>query len=245
MPENVVLLHGFAGTRRTWDGVIECLSGERYLAQALDLPGHGERAQVEPISVAACVPEVLARAPRRFVLGGYSLGGRVAMHVALAAPERISRLVLVSCSAGLEDAGERAERRRADGLFAATLERGRLEEFIERWSRLPLFAGEPAHVGRLARAEQRRNQPEALAAALRALGTGEMSPLWCALARLRMPVTVVVGERDHKFRALGERMAAGLARGQLALVRGGHRLPLENPLAVARALEGLDAEPGG
>jgi 2-succinyl-6-hydroxy-2,4-cyclohexadiene-1-carboxylate synthase len=245
MPENVVLLHGFAGTHRTWDGVIECLPGERYLAQALDLPGHGGRAPVQPISFAACVQEVLARAPRRFVLGGYSLGGRVALHVALAAPARISRLVLVACSAGIEDAGERAERRRTDGLFAAMLERGRLDEFSERWSRQPLFAGEPAHVARLARADQRRNRPEALAVALRGLGTGEMAPLWGALAQLRMPTTVVVGERDHKFCAIGERIAAALAHGQLARVRGGHRLPLENPVAVARALQGLDAEPGG
>jgi 2-succinyl-6-hydroxy-2,4-cyclohexadiene-1-carboxylate synthase len=244
VPESVVLLHGFGGTRRTWDGVIECLPGTRYIPRALDLPGHGERAHVRPITFAACAQEVLARAPQRFILGGYSLGGRVALHVALAAPERIERLVLVACSPGIEDAAERAERRRADGRLADELERGRFEEFIERWRRQPLFASEPAHVGRLARAEHRRNAPQALAAVLRGVGAGEMAPLWDALPGLELPATVVVGERDDKFRALGARMAAALPRGQLALVPGGHHLALENPAAVARALEGLDAQPG-
>jgi 2-succinyl-6-hydroxy-2,4-cyclohexadiene-1-carboxylate synthase len=242
VPESVVLLHGFGGTRRTWDGVIECLPGERYIPQALDLPGHGKRARARPLTFAGCVQEVLARAPRRFILGGYSMGGRVALHVALAAPERIARLVLVASSPGIEDAAERAERRRADGVLANELEQGCFEDFIERWRRQPLFAGEPRHVGLLARADQRRNRPQALAAVLRGLGTGEMPPLWDALPRLQMPATVVVGDRDHSYREIGERMASELSRGQLTLVRGGHRLPLENPAAVARALEGLGAE---
>ena len=82
-PEAVVLLHGFSGTRRAWDGVVACLSPERCRPLALDLPGHGEYADAHarPISFAGCVAHVLARAPERFVLCGYSLGGRVALHV--------------------------------------------------------------------------------------------------------------------------------------------------------------------
>src|SRR5271156_6484196 len=112
MPESVVLLHGFSGTHRAWDGVIAALDRERYRPLAFDLPGHGVAANGEhPIPFAVCVAHVLARAPERFVLCGYSLGGRVALHVALAAPERVARLVLVSTTAGIEGASARAERR--------------------------------------------------------------------------------------------------------------------------------------
>jgi 2-succinyl-6-hydroxy-2,4-cyclohexadiene-1-carboxylate synthase len=239
VPENVVLLHGFSGTRRAWDGVIAALDPERYRPLALDLPGHGAAADAQrPITFAGCVAAVLAEAPERFTLCGYSLGGRVALHVALAAPERVRRLVLVSSSPGIEDPAERADRREADGVLARELEEVPFEQFIERWRTQPLFASEPPEVGALARADQRRNRPDALAAVMRGLGTGEMAPLWDRLHELAMPVTVVVGECDAKYRALGARMVGLLADGDLRVLPGGHGLALENPQDVAGALVG-------
>ncbi len=65
-----------------------------------------------------------------------------------------------------------------------------------------------------------------------------MPPLWDRLAELAMPATVLVGERDAKFHALGRRMVELLPDAQLAVVRGGHALTLENPAALAAAIEG-------
>jgi len=247
VPENVVLLHGFGGTHRAWDGVVARLDQERYLPRALDLPGHGDAAEAErPITFASCVEHVLARSPERSVLGGYSLGGRIALHVALAAPERVSRLVLVSTTAGIEDASDRAERSASDHRLADELEHGGwagFDSFIERWRTQPLFADEPHEVGVLAREDQRRNRPDALAAVLRGVGTGEMNPLWEMLPKLTMPVTVLVGDLDAKFQALGKRMVEMLSDGELVIAHGGHGLRLENPAAVADALQRIDAEP--
>jgi 2-succinyl-6-hydroxy-2,4-cyclohexadiene-1-carboxylate synthase len=237
-PQTLVLLHGFAGTRRAWDRVIAHLDPQRYRPLALDLPGHGEAAAHEgPITFETCVDAVLDAGPERFALGGYSMGGRIALHVALAAPERVSRLIVVASSPGIEDPAERAQRRAADRRLADELERLPFEDFIERWRTQPLFADDPPGVGQLAREDQRRNDPHALAAAMRGVGTGEMRPLWGKLGELRMPVTIVVGERDRKFRALGERMRGLLATAELVVIAGGHRLPLENPSAVARVID--------
>jgi 2-succinyl-6-hydroxy-2,4-cyclohexadiene-1-carboxylate synthase len=239
VPESVVLLHGFSGTHRAWDGVAARLDPERYMPLAPDLPGHGAAADAErPITFPGCVSRVLAQSPERFLLCGYSQGGRVALHVALAAPERVSGLVLVSSSPGIEDAAARAARRRADRRLAEELETGRFDDFIERWRSQPLFAGEPAAARRLAREDQHRNRPDALAAALRGIGTGEMESLWGRLAELTMPVTVLVGARDEKFQALGRRMTELIGRARLVVAPGGHGLPLENPAAVAGAIEG-------
>ena len=244
VPGNViVLLHGFSGTHRAWDGVVAGLHPERYLPLALDLPGHGDAAGArgvggEAITFAGCVEHVLARAPERFALCGYSLGGRVALHVALAAPERVTRLVLVSSTAGIEDVAERAERRASDHRLADELERIPFEDFIERWRTQPLFADEPPAVGALAREDQRRNRPDALAAVMRGIGTGEMAPLWDRLGELTMGVTVLVGDRNAKFQALGRRMARLLPAGELIVAPGGHGLPLESPAAVAHAIDG-------
>ena len=58
-----------------------------------------------------------------------------------------------------------------------------------------------------AHADRLRNTPAGLAAALRGLGTGVMEPLWDRLPELTIPVTLIVGERDEKFRALAAQMA--------------------------------------
>jgi 2-succinyl-6-hydroxy-2,4-cyclohexadiene-1-carboxylate synthase len=238
VPENVVLLHGFSGTRRAWDGVIAALDRERYRPLAPDLPGHGENADAErPITFAGCVSAVLAAAPARFALCGYSMGGRIALHVALAAPERVSYLVLVSSTAGIEDPAVRAARRESDRALARRLEQIPFEEFIESWRTQPLFVEDPPEVGALAREDQRRNRPDALAAVMRGIGTGEMEPLWDRLGELAMPVAVVVGERDGKFVELGRRMVGLLGDAQLVVVPGGHGLPLERPQALASVLD--------
>lgn len=228
------MLHGFSGTRHAWDRVSARLDPERYLPLALDLPGHGQASlQPGPIAFESSVEAVLTASPERFALCGYSLGGRIALHVALAASQRVSRLVLVSCSPGIEDDAERAERRIADMSLAEELERIPFEQFIDKWRSQPLFAGDPPEVAESAREDQRRNEPHALAKAMRGLGTGEMAPLWARLGELTMPVTVVVGERDAKFRAIGERMVALMPDARLALIPGGHVLPLESPRELA------------
>jgi 2-succinyl-6-hydroxy-2,4-cyclohexadiene-1-carboxylate synthase len=237
VPESVVLLHGFGGTRRAWDGVASRLEAERYRVQALDLPGHGAEADVRaPLTFAACVEHVLARAPRRFTLAGYSLGGRVAMHVALAAPRRVGALALVSCSPGIEDEGERAARREADEQLARRLEQEPYERFVEEWRNQPLFAGEPPAVRRLACEDQLRNSPRALAAVLRGVGAGAMQPLWARLGQLAMPVGVIAGARDASYLALARRMAEAIPAAELYTLAGGHGLVLESPEALAQAL---------
>jgi len=244
--ETVVLLHGFGGTRRAWDGVIERLDAERYLPLAIDLPGHGAQADApRPITFAGCVEHVLAAAPGRFALCGYSLGARVALHVALTAPERISSLTLIGVNPGIEDDAERAARLQADLALAEELETVPLEVFIERWRAQPLFAADPPIVGELARADQRRNRSDALAAVMRGLSVGAMAVLWERLGELSMPVTVLNGTRDTKFLAIGERIGGLIGAGRVLAADGGHRLPLENPGAVAAALAGRDPEPGG
>ena len=235
--ESIVLLHGFGGTRRAWDGVLDALDApERYLPLALDLPGHGRRRDGEPpITFAGCVEHVLGGRPERFVLCGYSMGGRVALQVALAAPERVARLVLVSTTAGIEDPAERARRRAADRAARRASSR-RIR------SRTSSSAGARSRCSprtrRGGRAGARRSSPQPARrpgrACCAASARGEMEPLWDRLGELTMPVTVLVGERDEKFRALGERMAEPLPRRPSSWsLPGGHDLPLESPAALA------------
>ncbi len=237
VPETLVLLHGFGGTHRAWEQVIEHLDPQRYRPLALDLPGHGEALpEPGPVTFERCAKAVLDASPERFALCGYSMGGRIALHVALTAPHRVTRLVLVSSTAGIEDASERDARRVADHALADQLESIPFEDFIARWRAQELFVEESPQVSALARADHRRNRPQGLAAALRGVGTGEMEPLWDRIGELAIPVQIVVGERDAKFRALGERLGGILRHAEVDLVPGGHAVPLESPAALARVL---------
>jgi 2-succinyl-6-hydroxy-2,4-cyclohexadiene-1-carboxylate synthase len=227
---HVVALHGFAGTGRMWDVV-----DPAYIAP--DLPGHGSARDL-PATWVACVEQVLRVAPPRFTLAGYSMGGRLALYVALAVPEQVQRLVLIAATAGIDDPEERERRRAADDMLAAGIEEEGIEAFADLWIEQPLFADDPPEAKRLQREDILRNEPAGLAAALRGLGAGTMEPLWHQLDKLPMPVTVLAGERDDKYRALAGRIASGL-RGQVdeVVVAGaGHGLPREAPRAVADAI---------
>ncbi|MFA9271505.1 MAG: 2-succinyl-6-hydroxy-2,4-cyclohexadiene-1-carboxylate synthase [Baekduiaceae bacterium] len=238
MSERLVLLHGFTQTGRSWDGVVAALGSQRYTALAPDLRGHGAAAGARPITFEAITRDVLALGGDRCALAGYSMGGRIALHVALAAPARISRLVLVATTAGIADDEERAARRAADDALAARIEAQPVEEFARDWGAQPLFADQSPEVRALAHADRLRNEPAGLAASLRGVGTGAMAPLWDRLDTLTMPVEVIVGERDAKFRAIGERLHAAFPRARLTVVRGaGHAVPLEAPAAVAEVLD--------
>jgi 2-succinyl-6-hydroxy-2,4-cyclohexadiene-1-carboxylate synthase len=240
VPEPLLLLHGFTQTGRGWDEVVRHLAGETYRPLAPDLRGHGAAAARRPIDMDSCVRDIAGLAARRFALAGYSMGGRIALHVALAYPERVSRLVLVSTTAGIEDAVERAARRERDEALAAWMQDGRtIAQVADRWGAQPLFAGQAPEVAAAARADRLCNEPAHLAAALRGIGTGAMAPLWPRLGEIAMPVAVLAGERDEKFVALANRLAQGLPRASLTVVPGaGHALTLEAPAAVAATIEG-------
>jgi 2-succinyl-6-hydroxy-2,4-cyclohexadiene-1-carboxylate synthase len=238
----VVLLHGFTQTGASWRGVIEAL-GERYTALAPDLRGHGSASDRRPVTPAACVADILALAPARFVLAGYSMGGRVALRAALAEPSRVQRLVLIGTTPGIADDVERAARREADAALADELEGGLdIETFARRWATQPILKGQPDDVAAAAHEDRLRNDPDGLAAALRGLGQGASPPLWGRLGELRMPIAAIAGERDPAYAKLAERIAERLPAGRALIVpAAGHAVHLEAPAIVAAVLSGQDA----
>jgi 2-succinyl-6-hydroxy-2,4-cyclohexadiene-1-carboxylate synthase len=227
MPADLLMLHGFTQTGASWDGVVRALAG-RYRALAPDLGAGPWEHELDRLE---------ALAPASSVVAGYSMGGRLALALALRRPARVRALVLVSASPGLADAGERAARRAADEALAERIEAIGADAFAREWAAQPLFAGQPAQVAALAHEDRLRRTAAEHAAQLRGLGTGVMPPLWDRLGELQMAVTLVVGAADAKFRALAERMAERLPKSEIVVVEGaGHAVALEAPKAVAEAI---------
>lgn len=242
MAPTLVLLHGFTHSGASWDRVVAAL-GQSYRPLAPDIRGHGSASAAAPASLEAVIADLGSLAPPAFTLVGYSMGGRIAVHAALALPARVQRLVLIGASPGIADPVQREARRVADERLADELERSTIEEFARRWATTPVLAGLPPEVAEQVHADRLRSTPPGLARALRGLGTGALPPLWERLGELPMRVTLIVGERDHKFRETAARMARTLPAARVEIVTGaGHAVHIEAPERVAAIIAGV--EPG-
>lgn len=95
---DIVLVHGWGMHSGIWEDVIEALVDD-YRVTYLDLPGHGySRFTATGHSLQSLTRIVTAAAPPRAVWVGWSLGGLIAQRLAIDAPERVEKLVLVSSS---------------------------------------------------------------------------------------------------------------------------------------------------
>lgn len=221
-----MLVHGFTQTRRCWGPAADDLARDHELV-LVDAPGHGDSTGVD--ADLATAGQLVAEVGGTGTYVGYSMGGRMVLHTALDRPEGVRGLVLVGATAGIDSADERAARVADDEARAARLEQIGLEAFLDEWLALPLFAGlDDAAAGR---AERMRNTVAGLAGSLRRAGTGTQIPSWDRLGELRMPVLLVVGEKDEKFTALARRMADAIGAGvALEVIQGaGHTAHLEQP----------------
>jgi len=242
----VTLLHGFTQSGRSWHEVISAMpSGRRWVVP--DLRGHGETRTRPgaPCTMDACTADLemlwdLLGIGRTHLVG-YSMGGRLALHVAARRPERLLSLLTIGAHAGLDEEA-RAGRLMGDEALARRIEQDGLEAFVNYWGGLPLFAGlerrGPSFVAQV-RAERMGNTVAGLACSLRGMGAGVMRPLWEDLARVSVPCTFVAGQLDHGYVASARRLAASVPNGRIEVVlRAGHSVHQERPEAFARVLAG-------
>jgi 2-succinyl-6-hydroxy-2,4-cyclohexadiene-1-carboxylate synthase len=235
----LVLGHGFTQSGRVWGGLADELSVHHQLA-LVDLPGHGGSSDIlaDLVNGAALLGD--AGGPASYL--GYSMGARFCLHLALVRPDLVQRLVLVSGTAGIDGATERAERRRADEALAERLEpvdggpaEDSVAEFVDRWVTNPMFGDVPVAANGLD--ERRRNTAAGLASSLRLAGTGTQAPLWDRLSELALPVLVVTGARDTKFTALGQRLVESIGiNARHFEIEADHAPHLQRPHRVAMAV---------
>jgi 2-succinyl-6-hydroxy-2,4-cyclohexadiene-1-carboxylate synthase len=242
-PDPLVLVHGFTQTGRCWGPFADDLARDHRLV-LVDAPGHGGSASVDADLPTGAT--LLGDAAGRGTYVGYSMGGRLALHLALARPELVERLVLIGSTGGIDDDAERAARRAADEALADHLLDVGVPAFLDEWLAQPLFAGlTPATA---CRDERLANTVAGLASSLRRAGTGTQEPLWGRLGAIDVPVLVLAGVDDAKFSAVAGRLARSIGpNATVALVpRSGHTAQLENPADTASIIRRwLRAHPVG
>lgn len=237
--EPVTLLHGFTQNANAWGRFKEILSNTHAI-HAVDLPGHGGSSRVRADLWETATLVARSGEPSDYI--GYSLGARVLLHVALSQPDVVRRAVLIGATGGIEDEEDRAARVAADELLAVKLDGAArdangLEHFLDDWLAGPLFDG-LTEVG-ASMSARLQNSAADLASSLRLCGTGRQVPLWSRVGELAMPVLVLAGDRDERFKLLGQRLADSIGANATFTVvpASNHACQLERPAETARIIE--------
>ena len=239
----VLFLHGFAGGAEDWNWITEWVRENGYGSIAVDLPGHGytdapaDPARYAPESVVSDLVAVLdALGVASVHVMGYSMGARLALRLALDAPERVRSLVLESGTTGIPDADARRARLERDERLARDIESRGMEWFVAHWEALPIFATQhtlPSEVRDALRARRLAQRPEGLARALRGLGQGAGADLTPRLSSVAAPALILAGELDAAYRVHAERLASGIPDSrQVVIGEAGHNIHLEQPKAL-------------
>jgi len=245
----VLLIHGHTMDRRIWDPVMPELRAADLRVLRPDLRGHGLSTRPDfgyhLSHHASDMEAVLDNAGiESATVVGYSIGGGVALEMALTLPTRLNGLVLMSPvmpdrpfeAAFMDNLREVAQVARTEGIEAAML---------GPWASNPLFEFSFSKTGiRDAAMVINRDFP---GAEYLATQRDRIEREWTApdrLSEIEVQTTVVAGACETPgFRAYAEEAAAGIPGARIEFFEDcGHLLPLEEPDRVARAIIGVARE---
>ena len=243
----LVLWHGWGLNLRVFDSLRGALgsAGAPWRTEAVDLPGHGLSPWRDEGSDAV-LARLVESLPHGCTLLGWSLGGQFALRAALAAPERVARLVLVGATPRFTSApgwpqGQPPESLSLMQSRLAEDYRRTVGEFLELQVRGSRDAAQAGAALRAALLRHGEAEPEALAAGLDWLAQHDLRD---SLARVTQPALVIAGQHDRVTPpAASEALAAALPRARyLQLARAAHAPFLSHPTEFLAALLGFLAE---
>jgi len=244
----VLFLHGFLGSAQDWCDVITFFSDE-YWCLAVDLPGHGKtvvNGSEENYRMENCANGLVDFLDSLNIgkcdIVAYSMGGRLALYMAVNFPDCFERVVLESASPGFKTKQERQDRQVHDNMLAERLETGSLKQFLKEWYDQPLFATLRQDKERFVRllVNRTNNNKSGLATSLRMMGAGVQPSLWRQLHKIQACLLLIVGEKDDKFKRIAAEMAPKCPRASICIVQGaGHNVHWEKPEEYARTVKGF------
>ena len=230
--EPLVLIHGLGDDHRAWRRSIPDLA-LRHRVILYDLRGHGQTTLGMPVGTLAQLGDDLvalldALAIDHADLAGFSLGGTIAMRVAIDHPARVRRLALVATSSRVGRAAAEWYRERVamvdrnDPLLRQTLDRDTGDVYAESPGELD--------EGLLIR-RQSTADPRGYGNACAAMAALNANPLDPELENITTRTLIVASTQDrHCPPKAAEIIAAGIAGSRLEVIDGaGHPIPVEKP----------------
>ncbi len=221
----LILIHGAGGEHLSWPSQLRRLAG--YRVYAPDLVGHGKSKGHGLQRVSGYAEQVLNWLHKlelpKFFLCGHSMGGAIALWIAIHNPELLHGLVLMSTGAQLPVNLSLIEDLTTPQSFPTAVNN------ICRWSFSP---GTDSHVVADVKKQMLKTRPSVLEADFRASDAYDLSG---QLGKVKSPALILVGEEDKMTpQRFSEELRDGIKESELEVVRGtGHMLPLEKPVEVA------------
>jgi len=223
----LVLVHGAGGTRLHWPAALRRLPGAT--VYTLDLPGHGRSARPGRDTVEAYADAVVAfldtAGIERAVVVGHSMGGAVAMTLALDFADRMDGLILVATGARLRVAPAILDGIHSDFVGTA--------ELITRFA---WATGTPRRLTNLGQQALLETSPDVLLGDFTACDRFDVME---RLGEITAPTLVIEGSADQLTTVKYARfLAEHISSAHLAVIDGaGHMVMLEQPAEVARAVQ--------
>jgi 2-succinyl-6-hydroxy-2,4-cyclohexadiene-1-carboxylate synthase len=236
----VLLCHGFGGSARNFRMQARALESQ-FRVTLFDLRGHARSpapdgaAAYRPAALLADLGELVDAVGAPVILGGLSLGAKLALDFALSEPKKVRALVLASYPSSGEEPARRAW---AEGFADAIEARGLDEagaEFV--WGERSRFDPKGAALIRQGFLE---HSPQALAHLLREVLAVSPSPCTLAphLQTLSIPTCVIAGSDDPESLEPCRELARLLPRAELHVLEGaGHVVNLAKPALFNGLLE--------
>jgi len=217
-------LHGAVGSFRAWETLSQDLNES---VNALDLWHFFDHSTPTLVESGRVISEGSEFGD---VILGYSMGGRLALHALIAAPEKWRAAIIVSAHPGLMSGQE--ERRKKDREWAS-LSRGNWTSFLDQWNRQDLFLSSPEDLHQADIKDQ-----EIISKSFLHWSLGNQRDLRSELPQITCPVLWITGSHDPKFTALAEEATSLLPNSEHLIIPGsGHRVPWQRPTEFSASVQ--------
>jgi 2-succinyl-6-hydroxy-2,4-cyclohexadiene-1-carboxylate synthase len=232
----LLFLHGFLGSSSDWKYITNKLSSDYYCI-AIDLPGHGlseiddSKDSFSIENTARYISEILQKYKiEKCDLLGYSMGGRIAIYLAVHYPEYFNKIIIESAQPGLDDEIEKEQRLNHDKQIAQKLLSEPFPEFLEYWYNQPIFETLKNHKNFANLLQSRlNNKPKKLAKSLKEIGAGTQPSLWEELRKIENPCLLIAGEFDTKYQKIFSKMHKEIYSSNFVVIKNsGHNTHFEN-----------------
>jgi pimeloyl-ACP methyl ester carboxylesterase len=229
----IVLIHGAGGNGHRWQRQVDGLAAA-HSPVAFDLPGHGRSAGVEGLSTVQDYSDFVAALldalkMKSAVIAGWSMGGAIAMDLALRHPARVEALVLVATAAKFNLTADRIE-----ALRAVTMGRAPQSFVTDGYAQKTIK--EKFEVVREGWMEQIKTDPRVRYTDMVACNKVDLRD---SIAKIDKPTIIFAGAEDQGTTPADAELIKSRIRGaELKIVAdAGHMIPVEQPAELNSAIE--------